>query len=650
MAAKTVAPTSERRALKVDVAIIRTIIRGQAGSLEKALMEAVANSMDAGASRIDVTVTPTQVVIQDNGKGFAKREEVEKYFEVFGFEHQGLDREHGRFGVGRGQLFCYGVNHWRTHTFEMSLDVDNQGFDYDFKVGLKAVKGMTITIDLYKELSLRDSYSLEENFRQLVRYSVVPVSYNGKLISEAPMKAKWSQETDDAWFNLKREGALRIYSQGLLVTQTHSHGVGGVLVTKPGHPFELNMARNDIIKDKCEVWARVKKVLSAKARELGDRGMRQNTLTDDQRRTLAQDTLVEGSANDLWERPLFTLTNGKHVSLRQLTSREDWAEAPAGDRKADVLQQRQTLFVLSPDTMARFGVDTLDELKERLMDAFTRVEKAKGQDASMAEYYRDKIVPITTHASLAPFEHLVDLDFEKVKRNDLTSDEKAALIALRRIGATMGRLLSEQRRQSLGKNHPEARVPLRDISVMRSDTADGMTDGTRNIWINRKLLPKVHYGVPGFFELTTLIAHEYAHLSSSQGSHHHDHAFFETYHDLTRSSSLSRMAINGFALYLKHAKKANATLQTGMDLVFKGDIGLLFQDDGEAALEAQEAAYEAELQASLKAVVQAKADAAEEGKAPNPQAKRVKKVPATPATPQAPEAVPATPRRRRRVA
>lgn len=80
MAASKTAPTSERRSLKVDKAIIRSIIRGQAGSLEKALMEAVANSMDASASRIDVKVSPKQVVIKDNGKGFAKREDIEKYF------------------------------------------------------------------------------------------------------------------------------------------------------------------------------------------------------------------------------------------------------------------------------------------------------------------------------------------------------------------------------------------------------------------------------------------------------------------------------------------------------------------------------------------------------------------------------------------
>lgn len=508
----------------------------------------------------------------------------------------------------------------------MRLDVDNAGFDYDFDEGLKAQKGMSITIDLYKELSLSDSYTLEDNFKKLVRHSVVPVFYNGKQISENPVGMKWGQETEDAWFNLKREGALRIYSQGLLVTETYQHGVGGVLVTKPGHPFELNMARNDIIKDKCEVWARVKKVLSAKARELGDKGANQNTLTDSQRREMAMTALTEGSLDNLWERPLFTLTNGKHMSLRNLTNREIWAEAPAGDRKADVLIQRKALFALSPETLDRFGVDTLAELKERLIAKCKRHMAVGDHDRWSAERYLERLAPVNVHPNLKAFEKLVNLDFELVKSTALTPNEKSVLVALRKMSYTLSVIMTELRRDSLGEESDG--VPKREVHIINSATANGMTDGRQNIWINRKQLAKAHLGVPGFFELTTLMAHEYAHLTSSQGSHHHDHAFYETYHDLTRDSTVTRMAINAFGVYLKHADKSNATVKNHMDMVFKGDLSVLFQANGEEALAAQEAEH-------LTAMAQRTAAAAPKATVP------VTEAPVTPA---------ATPRRRRRAA
>lgn len=284
--------TAKTHQFKVDPNVIKLLITGQSGSLQKAMMEAVANSMDAGATGVDIQVSPQRVVIQDNGKGIGSLDEMEKVFATFAFNHASEERTHGRFGVGRGQLFRYGKNIWRTNTFSMLVDVEVLGYDnYELDEKLKNEPGMRIGIDLYKPLTVREAYDLEEAFRALVKFSILPVTYNGKLISNDPREAKWTLETDEAWFNLRREGGLRIYSQGLFVEMSHSYGVGGDLVTKPGKALEVNIARNDINKDSCVIWPIIQKTLRAQARTFADRGLRQNTLTGSQRREMAMEAL-----------------------------------------------------------------------------------------------------------------------------------------------------------------------------------------------------------------------------------------------------------------------------------------------------------------------------------------------------------------------
>ena len=115
----TYSPLVQKREFRLDKHAITTFIQAQAGSLEKALLEAVANAIDAGASKVEVNVSPTHVSIIDDGRGFVSVEEIDKFFDTFGFDHSQLDRKVGRFGVGRGQLFHFGKNLWTTHGHTM---------------------------------------------------------------------------------------------------------------------------------------------------------------------------------------------------------------------------------------------------------------------------------------------------------------------------------------------------------------------------------------------------------------------------------------------------------------------------------------------------------------------------------------------------
>lgn len=113
------APTgAQRRAFKIHSSIIKTLIHEQSGSLPKAVAELVMNSIDAGATRIDLTVDATGAFeFVDDGKGFQSRDEIEQFFETFGTPHVNGDALYGRFRCGRGQIMSYASTVWRSGQF-----------------------------------------------------------------------------------------------------------------------------------------------------------------------------------------------------------------------------------------------------------------------------------------------------------------------------------------------------------------------------------------------------------------------------------------------------------------------------------------------------------------------------------------------------
>jgi len=114
---------------------IRFLVTHQSGTVQKAILEAVMNSIDAGATRVDVNIGFEQMEITDNGKGFASREEILEYFATFCAPHQEGDARYGRFRMGRGQLFNLGPNRWRSGEFLMEVDFTANDDDaYTFKL------------------------------------------------------------------------------------------------------------------------------------------------------------------------------------------------------------------------------------------------------------------------------------------------------------------------------------------------------------------------------------------------------------------------------------------------------------------------------------------------------------------------------------
>ena len=81
----------ERREFRMDPALLWSVIESQAGSAEKALLEAIMNAVDAGATRCDITLSETGYSVQDDGGGFKSRDDIEQFFETFGTPHKDGD-------------------------------------------------------------------------------------------------------------------------------------------------------------------------------------------------------------------------------------------------------------------------------------------------------------------------------------------------------------------------------------------------------------------------------------------------------------------------------------------------------------------------------------------------------------------------------
>lgn len=92
---------------ELDPQIIHHIIYSQAGSIGKAIIELLMNSVDARATAVRLSMTKEGFECSDDGNGFANREDVVRYFGRFGTPHEEGDATYGRFRLGAARS-------WRT--------------------------------------------------------------------------------------------------------------------------------------------------------------------------------------------------------------------------------------------------------------------------------------------------------------------------------------------------------------------------------------------------------------------------------------------------------------------------------------------------------------------------------------------------------
>lgn len=587
----------EKRRFGMHANLLYDVITKQAGTLQKAILEGVMNGVDAGASRIDVTLDMETLTIVDDGKGFVGRREIEDFFETFGTPHQEGDATYGRFRMGRGQLMAFGANTWRTNQFRMDVDIKAHGLDYDLQgvdddvptedgpqtamsfdvPGTERVKGCAIEVRLYKKLLPSEKDEVEREIKAWVCWVDVPVRLNGVLISEDPAKAKWTVETDDAYFSLATtRTTMSVYNLGVLVMKVDAsrYGVGGTVVSKKR--LDVNFARNDVQND-CEVFRRIKSEL----RKHADKETKsKRKLTDAQKTHMAHRIVAcdigwdEGA-----QAPLFTDVDGKNFNLESFRNRiqttKNMLAAVRGDRTAIKVLQQGMAIALGQESLDRFGVKSVTELMQ-VLTRYCGSFVGDGRTSWTANWLA-KNLPSVVETRLDDYRHLVDETFETLDPKALSPARKLLMKAAEKGGYVIARQLDKANRR---------------ILPGRSEVAHAWTDGVEAVWIENGSLELLSLGYQGCTRFAALLLHEYMHDGPDTETHEHDGEFYENFHDVILDSDVLGKAATAMMKHMAELARREGRKPTDRVLLFEDNEAKLVRAGakGTPAVEAEDRA------------------------------------------------------------
>jgi hypothetical protein len=505
--------TPERLELKMHANLLWHVIKEQAGTMSKALLETIMNSVDAGASSCAITVDEdgSHLQIVDDGRGFQAREEIEEHFRTFGTPHtDGDGAQFGRFRVGRAQMWGYGQNCWRSSCFEMNVDLKRLGLAFELKTDLPLAPGCRIDVHLYEPLLPSEIDRLRRDLSTMAKWVQIPVTFDGTEITTGRKNVVWDLETPEAYFKLRAgSGSLSVYNLGVLVRSygQWEMGLAGEVISKV--PLEVNMARNDI-QSGGEVWKRIKKTIQGQA---GVTVAKKTTpLTDDEREYLAT-SFADGTVTPKEFEKARTITDvsGEHLSLSALLRRlrdtgiRTLSVAPLHDQRGDVLQQHQLAIVLAQTTLDRFHVTSIDAL---------------------LTLFREK--------GVWPYEaaEITSAEFSVLSANLSTTH---LIVDPARLTPTEQLLRDFLQKQSQILDPGSSWADGRKILVGESDAAEAWTDGKTYIAIHRKFLKHPDMHVEDWVRLGALLVHEYAHNDDNSGTHVHGPDFYADTERMMRS-------------------------------------------------------------------------------------------------------------------
>lgn len=276
-----------KKSFKATQGMLRDVMTKQSGVIQKAWLEALMNGVDAEANQINFNITPAVTQYSDDGNSMVE-DEIEEYFEKFGLKDEDIeDKEFGKFRMGRGQIFNFGVNIWRArqnymvvsiHTEDATVmlddctasddesiiefdgneyTVDTEGLEYALLEAEEVDEGISIEVHHYDEVSDIDA-ALDE-FKKLARYVSwlhdVEVTVNGETLDEEP---EVYEETKLAYFcegytNYQTNSA--VYNKGAYVDDFDLGPKSLTIISK--QDLDVTLDRTDILEHD-EKWHKIK--------------------------------------------------------------------------------------------------------------------------------------------------------------------------------------------------------------------------------------------------------------------------------------------------------------------------------------------------------------------------------------------------------
>lgn len=540
----------QMRKFRMHSKLLFDVILRQAGSLSKAVLEAVMNSVDAKAKQCVISVTEDKVIIDDNGVGFKSQTEIENWFEEFGRPHDENEQKvYGRFRMGRGQLFAYGVNVWKTNRFQMSVDVKHNGLDYELRALKPSAPGCHIEMTLYERLLPSDIHQIVQTLKVWCKYAPIDIVLNGTKINCRPEKESWSYEIDEAYIRLDDSAQMRIYNQGVLVLEfpKNRFGSGGAIVTKK--ELEVNFARNDI-QSSCPVWRKIRPMVDTWAAQ---RISKKRSLDDSQRYNLRLRWVRgESQAKELHLAALFTAVTGRHYTLGQVGDYDfnfRLTFAPKGDVCGDTIHRQKIAFVLSTTILDDMGFADGGEFAR-----WAKTQHICGQRI----WSRPR--------ELVSFSKLVEglnTTFTLLDDKELTPKEQLWMRVLRDASYHASRQLPADAIENFTN---------RKFVLGESTMAEGWTDAESFVAISRNYMRDLKFDVSSFTKLGGLTLHELCHQNPDFSEHDHDQTFYEKFHDYSEKfvSSFVDRCVNRFpAIFEQERRRLSKEQLKTLDKVTK---------------------------------------------------------------------------------
>lgn len=470
--------------------LLKDVITKQTGSLSKAVKELVQNSRDAGSTTITIEVSENQLTVDDNGKGMTPKD-IEEFFKVFGATAKRGNKDvDGRFGMGRGQIMNFGLTTWNTLKSKITVDI-RKFLGYDLKT-LKANKrGCKVVCKFY---GIQDWWA-RRNVTMMLERDLLPtknitLSINGKTLNP---EIKMIEQFTDETFDIFTSSVIthRIYCRGLSVNSFESNFTYNVNVKEKA---ELNFARNEFLEtdplyDKIKAKMNEVEELMTITKDHFDNREARQTLQFIKDGRVALESVIN--------KPIVRTATDKKLSISQLIGKEVmfggcniWSD--------DCINRGH--IVLHKDN------EYLIEMLINKLGLDITISDKKPKDVAKRGYHRE-------------------FEVDKLRKN--------------KIYGVVPNDMNKYIFNPLGEDYQ------RDVYLGSSDVADGWTDGSTEIHVDKNLIETSRNKEEIFMRVWHNLCHEYSHDKNTEKKDYHSEEFYENYHNLTK------LTIKKIAEYVK---------------------------------------------------------------------------------------------------
>lgn len=552
-----------RKGFNMHPHLLVQTIRNQAGSLSKAILESIMNSVDAGASRVDVSWDLKRIVIKDDGRGFQSEKEVDEWFATFGSPHVEGDAEFGRFRIGRGQGFVFGKQIWRTGTFQMSVDIGSESateLGYEWDHGLELLNGCEITTELYKPSKLMEHRAAISELTEMICYLETPIYINGKKVNKV---LDFTLETEDAYFKLKEGTNLKIYHKGIFICNRGSYfcgGLGGIVNAK--NNLILNQARNAILESECTMWRSIKRTISQESIRLG-LSKKKKGMTDSTRSGIIRQ-IISGAIDDPHElnkiinlklipmaprgyksigQIISECINAKAISFAFFNNQELLLSETIHNEKQHL---KQPVILIKSKLFQWLGGDSkyFKNLLLGVMPCFDReIEKIK-------QIIKDWDSIQRTGKDIIDKEFKDFNMYKTIPNKDLSTSEKIWFSHIKSEFPHIEFIVRNTQYELNGLS--DNTYNRRSLFVGESPCADGWTNG-KNVWLHRKYLKNPDFTT--FCHAMNVLVHEFCHADKDIAEEVHDYDFYKLYHNATHQLDFGRFFKSYSHSIMKHHDK-----------------------------------------------------------------------------------------------